>query len=49
MQRDNIGVGGSWSEFVDYVIASLKSEDVKLVLERQSKSDGIFFLFFYYI
>ncbi|KAM7513851.1 hypothetical protein LguiA_003434 [Lonicera macranthoides] len=38
--RDNIGVGGSWSEFVDYVMASLKSEDVKLALEGQSKSDG---------
>ncbi|KAA8547020.1 hypothetical protein F0562_003449 [Nyssa sinensis] len=38
--RDNIGIGGSWSEFVDYVIASIKSEDVKLVLEGQSKSNG---------
>uniref|UniRef100_A0A5B7AAH3 Uncharacterized protein n=1 Tax=Davidia involucrata TaxID=16924 RepID=A0A5B7AAH3_DAVIN len=38
--RDNIGIGGSWSEFVDYVIASIKSEDVKLVLEGQSKSDA---------
>ncbi|KAK9291815.1 hypothetical protein L1049_019765 [Liquidambar formosana] len=39
--RDNIGVGGSWSEFVDYVIASIKSEDVKLDLKGQSISDGV--------
>ncbi|KAL5714587.1 hypothetical protein ACHQM5_016527 [Ranunculus cassubicifolius] len=30
--RDNIGVGGSWFEFVEFLIDSLKSEDVKLVL-----------------
>ncbi|KAF6167131.1 hypothetical protein GIB67_029769 [Kingdonia uniflora] len=30
--RDDIGVGGSWSEFVDYLIASMKSVDVKLLL-----------------
>lgn len=38
--RDNIGIGGPWSEFVDYIIASIKSEDVKLVFEGQSKEDG---------
>ncbi|XP_034690879.1 uncharacterized protein LOC117918379 isoform X2 [Vitis riparia] len=38
--RDTVGIGGSWSEFVDYVIASIKSEDVKLVLEENAKSDG---------
>ncbi|XP_038723305.1 uncharacterized protein LOC120015138 isoform X2 [Tripterygium wilfordii] len=38
--RDSIGIGGSWSEFVDYIIASFKSEDVKLALERHPKSDG---------
>lgn len=37
--RDTVGIGGSWSEFVDYVIASIKSEDVKLVLEENAKSD----------
>ncbi|OVA06888.1 hypothetical protein BVC80_7513g1 [Macleaya cordata] len=30
--RDDVGIGGSWSEFVDYLIASLKSDNVKLVL-----------------
>ncbi|KAF9599773.1 hypothetical protein IFM89_001719 [Coptis chinensis] len=30
--RDDIGVGGSWSEFVDYVIESLKTDNVKLVV-----------------
>ncbi|XP_025689603.1 uncharacterized protein [Arachis hypogaea] len=39
--RDIIGIGGSWSEFVDYFVASLKSEDLKLVLEANSSSDGI--------
>ncbi|GMH06708.1 hypothetical protein Nepgr_008548 [Nepenthes gracilis] len=34
--RDYVGIGGSWSEFMDYVISSLKSEDVKLVLEGHS-------------
>ncbi|XP_010546330.1 PREDICTED: uncharacterized protein LOC104818429 [Tarenaya hassleriana] len=30
--RDTVGIGGSWSEFVDYMVASLKSDNVKLVL-----------------
>ncbi|GAV67335.1 hypothetical protein CFOL_v3_10841 [Cephalotus follicularis] len=38
--RDNIGIGGSWSEFIDYIVASFKSEDVKLVLEGHSNSDA---------
>ncbi|KAK3029661.1 hypothetical protein RJ639_038942 [Escallonia herrerae] len=38
--RDSIGIRGSWSEFLDYVIASMKSEDLKLVLEGQSNSHG---------
>ncbi|KAJ7945219.1 U2 small nuclear ribonucleoprotein auxiliary factor-like protein [Quillaja saponaria] len=38
--RDNIGIGGSWSEFMDYVVNSMKSEDVKLILEGTSNSDG---------
>ncbi|RZR87996.1 hypothetical protein BHM03_00015479 [Ensete ventricosum] len=32
MQRDDIGVGGSWSQFVDYLKSSLSSRDVKLIL-----------------
>ncbi|MED6173397.1 hypothetical protein PIB30_058929 [Stylosanthes scabra] len=41
--RDIIGIGGSWSEFVDYFVASLKSEDLKLVLDANSNSnsDGV--------
>ncbi|CAA3025540.1 Hypothetical predicted protein [Olea europaea subsp. europaea] len=38
--KDNIGIGGNWSEFVDYIRASVKSEDVKLILEGQSESGG---------
>ncbi|KAK2966245.1 hypothetical protein RJ640_008228 [Escallonia rubra] len=38
--RDSIGIRGSWSEFLDYVIASMKSEDLKLVLEGQSNPHG---------
>lgn len=40
MQRDEVGIGGSWSDFVDYVVASIKSEDVKIVLQGCSNSDG---------
>ncbi|XP_048499093.1 uncharacterized protein LOC104894556 isoform X1 [Beta vulgaris subsp. vulgaris] len=36
--RDSIGIGGSWSDFINYVIASLKSKDVKLVMDWQPKS-----------
>ncbi|KAK2384877.1 U2 small nuclear ribonucleoprotein auxiliary factor protein [Trifolium repens] len=39
--RDIIGIGGSWSEFADYFVNSLKSEDLKLVLETDSNSDGV--------
>lgn len=38
--RDCIGIGGSWTEFVEYLVASFKAEDVKLVLEKLSDSDG---------
>nr|DAD39851.1 TPA_asm: hypothetical protein HUJ06_014174 [Nelumbo nucifera] len=38
--RDDIGIGGSWSDFIDYLIASVRSENVKLVLSRPSKSSG---------
>ncbi|XP_062096140.1 uncharacterized protein LOC133801929 isoform X1 [Humulus lupulus] len=34
--RDDIGIGGSWSEFMEYVMASLKSQDVKLILDGHS-------------
>ncbi|GMN19052.1 hypothetical protein TIFTF001_042811 [Ficus carica] len=37
--RDDVGIGGSWSEFMDYVTSSLKSRDVKLVLSGHSNSD----------
>ncbi|CAH8346350.1 unnamed protein product [Eruca vesicaria subsp. sativa] len=30
--RDTVGIGGSWSEFLDYTVASLKSENVKLTI-----------------
>ncbi|KAH9622813.1 hypothetical protein KSS87_011219 [Heliosperma pusillum] len=33
--RDSIGISGSWSDFVNYVVASLKSKDVKLVMKWQ--------------
>lgn len=36
VQRDVTGIGGSWSDFLDYVLASIKSDDVKLVLEGDS-------------
>ncbi|KAJ6305592.1 hypothetical protein OIU78_021021 [Salix suchowensis] len=39
--RDCIGIGGSWNEFVEYLVASLKAEDVKLVLEKLSNSDDV--------
>ncbi|XP_022632571.1 uncharacterized protein LOC106780067 isoform X2 [Vigna radiata var. radiata] len=32
--RDIVGIGGSWSEFANYFITSLKSQDLKLVLEK---------------
>ena len=38
--QDSIGVGGSWSEFIDYVVSSIKSEDAKLILEGRSDTDG---------
>ncbi|XP_071704250.1 uncharacterized protein [Rutidosis leptorrhynchoides] len=37
--RDDIGIGGSWSEFLEYLVNSIKLGDVKLVLEG-SNSDG---------
>ncbi|KAK4416663.1 hypothetical protein Salat_2491800 [Sesamum alatum] len=38
--RDDIGIGGSWSEFVNYVTTSLRSGDVKLVMEGFLESGG---------
>ena len=40
VQRDEIGIGGAMSEFVDYIITSLKFGDVRLRLEEQSVDDG---------
>ncbi|WCJ23255.1 hypothetical protein M5689_005291 [Euphorbia peplus] len=37
--RDIIGIGGSWSEFIEYMVASLKSQDVKLLLDKHSNSN----------
>lgn len=39
-QRDTIGIGGPWSEFVAYVVASIQSEETKLVFEGKSEDDG---------
>lgn len=39
-KRDNIGIGGSWSEFVDYLTTSLKSGDVKLIMDGVLESGG---------
>ncbi|KAK1439532.1 hypothetical protein QVD17_05352 [Tagetes erecta] len=38
--RDEIGVGGSWSDFLEYLVNSIKFGDVKLVLQGQSESTG---------
>ncbi|KAL8473536.1 hypothetical protein ACS0TY_030388 [Phlomoides rotata] len=38
--RDNIGIGGSWLEFVDYLTTSLKSGDVKLIMDGVLESGG---------
>ena len=43
LQRDIVGIGGSWSGFADYFLTSLKSQDLKLVLEPDSNSDGTYF------
>ncbi|KAK4758993.1 hypothetical protein SAY87_020294 [Trapa incisa] len=40
--RDDVGMGGSWSEFIDYFLSSLKSEDVRLVLEGLSGSGAAY-------
>lgn len=37
--RDSVGIGGSWSDFVHYLVASIKSEDVKLLLEALPDSN----------
>jgi hypothetical protein len=33
-QRDDIGIGGTWSDFVDYLKCALSSGDVKIVLSK---------------
>ncbi|KAM7277182.1 hypothetical protein ACFE04_019048 [Oxalis oulophora] len=36
--RDCIGIAGSWSDFIDYIVASLNSQDAKLLLQPHSTS-----------
>ncbi|XP_038902924.1 uncharacterized protein LOC120089505 isoform X2 [Benincasa hispida] len=38
--RDDIGIGGAFSEFVNYIVASMKFGDVRLCMEGQSGKDG---------
>ncbi|XP_052195990.1 uncharacterized protein LOC127803634 isoform X2 [Diospyros lotus] len=38
--REMTGIVGSWSEFMDYVRASIKSDDVKLILEGHPGREG---------
>ncbi|KAI4369273.1 hypothetical protein MLD38_017733 [Melastoma candidum] len=38
--KDSIGFGGTWSDFMDYFLASIQSNDVKLILDGQSDSRG---------
>ncbi|XP_047330472.1 uncharacterized protein LOC124934048 [Impatiens glandulifera] len=40
--RDMTGIGGSWSEFMDYIVACLKSNGVKLVLEGQPSQNAAY-------
>ncbi|KAL2906902.1 Ribosomal large subunit pseudouridine synthase C [Bienertia sinuspersici] len=39
--RDSIGIGGSMSDFINYIMASLKSKDVKLVMGWKSNCGAI--------
>lgn len=43
VQRDDIGIGGDMSEFLNYLITSLKLGDVKLRLEGHSGKEGNLF------
>lgn len=38
--RDDIGIGGAFSEFVNYVVASMNFGDVRLCMEGRSGKDG---------
>ncbi|XP_026666248.1 uncharacterized protein LOC120103797 isoform X2 [Phoenix dactylifera] len=38
--RDDIGIGGTWSDFVEYLISSLSVGDVKLIMSGQLTSDS---------
>nr|CAD1838782.1 unnamed protein product [Ananas comosus var. bracteatus] len=38
--RDDIGIGGAWAEFVDYLKSSLSSGDVKLILSGHPNVDS---------
>ncbi|KAG6514400.1 hypothetical protein ZIOFF_024753 [Zingiber officinale] len=38
--RDDIGIGGSWSEFIDYLNSSLSYGNVKLILGSSHNRDS---------
>ncbi|CAN6476002.1 unnamed protein product [Victoria cruziana] len=38
--KDDVGVGGSWLDFLNYLVSSVSSSNVKLVLEGPANSDG---------
>ncbi|XP_031501368.1 uncharacterized protein LOC116264981 isoform X2 [Nymphaea colorata] len=38
--KDDVGVGGSWLDFLNYLVSSISSSNVKLMLEGPAKSDG---------
>jgi hypothetical protein len=42
-KRDDIGIGGSWSDFLDYLKSSLSSGEVKLLFaaDQLRKSPGM--------
>lgn len=40
MQRDAVGIGGPWEEFVSYVRAAFASENVKLLLGAPASALG---------
>ncbi|RZB68948.1 hypothetical protein D0Y65_038649 [Glycine soja] len=42
--RDMVGIGCSWSDFANYFATSLKSQDLNLVLEPDSNSNGTYLL-----
>ncbi|KAF5190811.1 U2 small nuclear ribonucleoprotein auxiliary factor-like protein [Thalictrum thalictroides] len=36
--KDDIGLGGSWDEFIDYLMKSINSDNVKIVLDGSTVS-----------